>query len=222
MFVLWSEGKRLGMRLEGKRVAIQGYGNAGSIFAELAAGQGARIIAVSDSKGGIHSESGLNPAAVAEHKCRTGSVVGFDGTKEITNEELLTLDCEVLVPAALEHAITRENAGEVKAKVILELANGPTTPEADEILNEKGVRVVPDILANAGGVTVSYLEWVQGIQGYFWSEREVNLKLRDMMERAYDDVYSISVKEKLSLRRSALWLAVSRVADAHQTRGLYP
>ena len=222
LFVLWAESKHLGMPLEGKRVAIQGYGNAGSVFAQLAAGQGARVIAVSDSKGGVYSESGLDPTAAVEHKRRTGSVVGFAGTKDITNEELLTLDCEVLVPAALEHAITEENAGDVKARVILELANGPTTPEADEILSGKGVRVIPDILANAGGVTVSYLEWVQGIQAYFWSEREVNLKLRDMMERAYDDVYRISVNEKLSLRRASHWLAVSRVADAMKTRGIYP
>ena len=177
---------------------------------------------MSDCDGGIYSEKGLDPHKVYGHERKTGSVVGYPGAEAISNEELVAMDCDILIPAALENQITGSNAGGVKAKILAEAANGPTTAEADKILKEKGVFVIPDILANAGGVVVSYFEWVQGLQAYFWSEREVNLKLRDIMEKAFDEVYNLSREKKVTMRDAAYILAISRVAEAHRTRGLYP
>lgn len=222
MFTLMDIVKKLKLDLSSQRIAIQGYGNAGWNLAHLLSNQGCRIIAVSDSKGGIYNNEGLNPVKVFEHKRETGSVIDFSSSDNLTNEELLTIDCDILVPAALENQINEENADKIKAKIIAEAANGPTTPEADKILNEKGVFIVPDILANAGGVTVSYFEWVQGLQSYFWTEREVNLKLRDIMGKAFENVWRTSQERKVSMRMAAYILAVSRVAEATKIRGLYP
>jgi len=222
VFVFTAAAERLGLSLSGLTVAVQGYGNAGSVAAGLLAECGCKIIAVSDSTGGIYARDGLDPAAVRDHKSRTKSVLGFPGTKEITNQGLLALDCDLLVPAALENQITEHNAADVRAKVILELANGPTTPEADAILNDRGVHVIPDILANAGGVTVSYFEWVQSLQQYFWNEQEVNNRLNEIMRRAYEEVHDVATRENVPMRQAALWLAVTRVAEATITRGIYP
>lgn len=222
MYSLMNAAKVLGLDLATQRVVIQGYGNAGWNLARLLSEQGCSIVGVSDSLGGIYNSKGLDPVKVYEHKKETGSVVDFTDSDEITNEELLSLDCDILVPAALEDQITEENADKIKAKLIAEATNGPTTPEADKILEEKGVFVIPDILANAGGVTVSYFEWVQDLQSYFWTERELNLKLRDIMRKAFDNVYRISQEKSVSMRKASLMLAIERVAEATRIRGLYP
>ncbi len=222
MYSLMNAAKVLRFDLAAQRVVIQGYGNVGWNLAHLLSEQGCRIIGASDSRGGIYNPKGLDPVKVYEHKKETGSVVDFTSSDEITNEDLLSLDCDILVPAALEDQITEENADKIKAKLIAEAANGPTTPEADKILGEKGILVIPDILANAGGVTVSYFEWVQGLQSYFWTEREVNLKLRDIMRKAFDNVYRISQEKGVSVRKASLMLAIERVAEATRIRGLYP
>ncbi len=222
LFTIREAMKALGLKMEGARVVIQGYGNAGSIAASLLRAAGCRIIAVSDSKGGIVNRRGLNPTDVLEHKAKTKSVVNFPGAENISNEDLIELDCDVLIPAGLEGVITGENAPRVKAKVIAEAANGPTTPEADRILHKNGVFMIPDILANAGGVTVSYLEWVQNLEGLFWEEDEVNSRLERVMIRAFNDVAQIASKEKVDMRTAALILAIGRVAEATKVRGIYP
>ncbi|NOY81651.1 MAG: Glu/Leu/Phe/Val dehydrogenase [Kiritimatiellaeota bacterium] len=222
VFVVLNALKHLDLPIEDLRVVVQGYGNAGSIAARLLAREGATVIAVSDSRGGIYNPKGLDPGAVLEYKAESGSVVGFAGADSVTNAQLLELDCDLLVPAALEKQITADNAPRIKARLIAEAANGPTTPEADCILAEKGVTVIPDILANAGGVTVSYFEWVQSTQSYFWTEREVNLKLRDVMDRAWAAVAAKAEDAQVTLRTAALMLAVERVADAIAIRGVYP
>ncbi len=199
-------------------VVIQGFGNAGYNMARILAEQGYKIIAVSDSSGGIFSEKGLNIEKLAAHKKHTESVQNFDGAKNITNEELLILDTDILILAALENQLTKENAGKVKAKVVLELANGPTTPEADEILFKKNATIVPDVLANAGGVTVSYFEWSQNLAGYYWKENEVNEKLKDIMTKAYKDVKETAEKFKCDYRTASFILAVQRIVKAHELR----
>ncbi len=214
--------KHLNIPLEETTVAIQGYGNAGSVTARLMQELGAKIIAVSDSKGGIYNPNGLDALDVLRHKRETGSVVGYPGADNITNEELLALECIVLVPAALENQITQENADAVRARIVAEAANGPTTPRADEILHEKGVFVIPDILCNAGGVTVSYFEWVQDLQSFFWDEEEVNERLHRIMTRAFRDVLSTSQERQVDMRTAAYILAVSRVVRAVELRGLFP
>jgi glutamate dehydrogenase (NAD(P)+) len=214
--------------LRGARVAIQGFGNAGSIAAMLFHEAGARIIAVSDSHGGIHQPNGLDVAAVSAHKARTGNVVGVPDTRTITNEELVTLECDVLIPAALENQIRQDNAAAVRARFVCEAANGPTTPAADEILLARGIPVLPDILANSGGVCVSYFEWVQNNENEQWDLEEVNHKLRTKMERATDAV--IGKQEEISrqkgvavpLRTAALLVAVGRVAQVALERGIWP
>ena len=210
------------LRMEDLRVAVQGFGNVGSFLAKFLAEQGATVIAVSDSRGGIYNEAGLDMAAVLAHKQETGALEGLRGAESITNEELLLLDCDVLAPCALEQVITSSNADQVKAKIIAEGANGPVTPSADEILDERGILVLPDVLANAGGVVVSYFEWVQGLQEYFWKEDEINSKLRDITTRAFNETWRTAEDRKTSMRLSAYGLAVRRVADATVTRGLYP
>ncbi len=214
--------KLKGMSVSGCRLAIQGFGNAGSVVADLLHKQGALVVAVSDSKGGVYNAKGLDVPALIKHKRETGSVVEFPGADSVTNEELLTADCDVLVPAALENQITESIAGRVQAKVIAEAANGPTTPEADEILDERGVMVIPDILANAGGVTVSYFEWVQGLQGYYWTEEEVNSRLEAVMTKAFKQVAAEAEQKGINMRKAALNIAVSRVAEAIRLRGIYP
>jgi glutamate dehydrogenase (NAD(P)+) len=210
------------MSMAGLRAVVQGFGNVGSFLAKFLADEGATVIAVSDSRGGIYNDAGLDMSAVLAHKQETGALEGLRGAESITNEELLLLDCDVLAPCALEQVITRDNADQVKAKIIAEGANGPVTPAADEILDERGVLVLPDVLANAGGVVVSYFEWVQGLQEYFWKEDEINSKLRDITTRAFNETWRTAEDRKTSMRLSAYGLAVRRVADATVTRGLYP
>jgi len=203
-------------------VAVQGFGNAGSIAAGLMADDGFSIRAVSDSGGGIYSAKGLDVPAVIEHKQRTGSVVGFPGAQAMSNAELLEAPVDVLVPAALENQITASNAGQVKASLILEAANGPTTPDADDILNRRGVTVVPDIIANAGGVIVSYFEWVQDLQSFFWEENEINDRLERILTSAFNASWEASTRLAVPLRLGAYAVAVQRVAEATAVRGIYP
>jgi len=183
---------------------------------------GCRIVGVSDAYGGVYDPNGLSYQGLKAHVDRTGRVEGYEGGESVTNAELLELDCDVLIPAAIEGQLTEDNADRVKAQVIVEGANGPTTPEADEIFEDRGITVVPDILANAGGVTVSYFEWVQALQAYSWSEDEVNERLRVIMENAHVDVLALAEERKVIARTAATMLGVARVAEAHQTRGLYP
>lgn len=212
----------LGRRCEGSTVAVQGFGKVGSAAALLAAERGFRVIAVSDVGGAVYRRQGLDIPALVAYCAETGSVQGFPEADSLPREELLALECDVLVPAALENALTAENAGAVKAGLIVEAANGPTTPEAHRIFTEGGLTVVPDILANAGGVTVSYFEWVQSLQSYFWSEEEVNRNLYEVMSRAFYDVYGQAQRHGQDLREAAMDLAVARVAEAQVLRGIYP
>ncbi len=222
VFTLNQASKALDIPLAGARVAIQGYGNAGSIAATLLAAEGAVIIAVSDSQGGIYNPRGLDPARVGAWKSEHGTVVGFPGADAVSNTEILELDCEILVPAALENQITEHNAPNIKARIVAEAANGPTTPEADQILYDRGVFVIPDILCNAGGVTVSYFEWVQDMQSFFWTESRINESLHEIMDRAFESVYAMSKRHSVHMRTAAYMVAVARVAEATTLRGLYP
>ncbi|HET6381483.1 MAG TPA: Glu/Leu/Phe/Val dehydrogenase [candidate division Zixibacteria bacterium] len=222
VFTLQRASTALNLPLNGAKVAIQGYGNAGSIAAELLAAEGALIVAVSDSTGGIHNAAGLDPAKVSAWKREHGTVVGYPGADEVTNAELLELECDILIPAALENQITHINAHRIKAKVVAEAANGPTTPEADEILHDQGVFLIPDILCNAGGVTVSYFEWVQDMQSFFWTEERINESLKGIMDRAFDAVHAMSQQRGVDMRSAAYMVAVARVAEATTLRGLYP
>lgn len=214
--------EHLGLKLDGAKVVVQGFGNAGSVAAMLFEKAGAKVIAVNDSKGGVYNGNGLNIMKLIEHKNKTGSVIGFPDSEPISADELLALQCDILVPAALENAIHEGNAGKINAKIISEAANGPTTPEADAILEEKGVFVIPDILCNAGGVTVSYFEWVQDEQHLFWDEEQIYSMLEKIMKRAFDEVLNIHLKNKVSMRMAAYMLGISRVAEAVRLRGLYP
>jgi glutamate dehydrogenase (NAD(P)+) len=204
------------------RTIVQGFGNAGSVAARLMAELGSRVVAVSDSRGGIYNANGLDLDAVAAHKARTGSVIGFQEGQDVSNEEILVLPAEILIPAALENQITAANAGEIQASLIAEAANGPTTPEADAILYDRGIFVIPDILANAGGVTVSYFEWVQALQAFPWTEHEVNERLRRIMNRSFDAVHATSEKFGVHMRTAALAKAIDRVAEFTRVRGIYP
>jgi len=212
----------LGMDLTRSTVAVQGFGNAGSIAARLISNEGATVVAVSDSTGGIHNPAGLDVDRVIAWKKEHGTVQGFPGSTDISNAEVLETECDILIPAALENQITSRNAGRIKARVVAEAANGPTTPDADEILHEKGVFLIPDILCNAGGVTVSYFEWVQDLNRDHWSEGTVNAKLKEIMVKAFDETLTIARKEEVNMRTGAYLLAVQRVADATAMRGLYP
>jgi glutamate dehydrogenase (NAD(P)+) len=222
MYMIFSTLKALGLGIDEVSVAIQGYGKVGGHAAQLLHDAGCRVVAVSDVEGGLYRERGLDPEAINRHKRQAGTVVGFPGAEPISNEDLLEIDCDVLVPAAVEGVITVKNADKIKARVICEAANGPITFEGDRILNDRGIFVVPDILANAGGVTVSYFEWVQDIQAYFWTEEEVNDRLRLIMEKAFDEVQELALERELSMRQAAHWIGVGRVAEAHLTRGLFP
>src|SRR6202522_3156017 len=210
------------MSLRGTSVAIQGFGNAGSVAARLFTEKKARVIAISDSRGGVFNSRGIDPLKATRYKERSGTVVGMPGTSRISNDDLLTMKCDILIPAALENVITLNNAEQIKAKIVAEAANGPTTPHADEVLARKGIFVLPDILANAGGVTVSYFEWSQDLQGYFWSESEVNAKLESVIRRAFLEVHESARKHRTHMRTGAYALAVGRVADATLVRGLFP
>ena len=214
--------RRLGLPLEGATVVVQGYGNVGSIAAYLLHDIGCRVIAVSDSRGGIYNPKGLDPRAVLRHKEATGSVVGFPGADRVTNEELLELPCDILIPSALEAQIHGENAPRIRTRMIVEGANGPLTPDADQVFVERGIPVIPDILANAGGVIVSYFEWVQGLQQFFWTEEEVNQNLERTLVRAFHRVWQTAEEHRVRLRVGALIRAIGRVADALFLRGIYP
>ena len=214
--------QKQGSRLHDTRIAIQGFGNVGSHLASLLSDEGVRVIAVSDSRGGIHNPYGLDVPAAIAYKAEHGVLEGFPGADAITNEELIEIDCDVLTPCALEQVITAENAPRIRAKMICEGANGPTTPEADEILEDRGILVLPDVLANAGGVVVSYFEWVQGLQEYFWKEYEVHAKLNDIVVRAFEETWSTRERHATSMRMAAYGIAVQRVAEATTIRGLYP
>ena len=212
----------LDLRSDGARVAIQGFGNAGLHAAELMSQHGYRIVAVSDSQGGVANSKGLDVSGLITHKSETGSVAGFSGGERISNKDVLEYDCDVLIPAALEKVITKENAPLIRAKVVAEAANGPTLPDADEILYDRGIMVLPDILANAGGVTVSYFEWVQDLQENFWEEAEINERLKLKMTRAFREAYDQAKRYGVSMREGAYAVAVNRVAEATKLRGLYP
>ena len=214
--------KHLGISLNGAIVALQGFGNVGSSTAKLLAREGCKIIGIADVKGGIYNSMGIDVEGVIHHCRETGSVVDFKNTEAITNAELLALPCDILLPAALENQICAANAASVKARMIVEGANGPTTPEADKILNADGKFVVPDILVNAGGVVVSYFEWVQGLQSFFWSEDEVNRQLQAVMDKAFHEVLEMSQREKVDMRSAAYMLAIKRIEEAMMARGIFP
>jgi len=214
--------KHLGMNPEDTRVAVQGFGNVGSVAAQILYKERLNIVALSDSKGGIYNPKGLNPHQVLSHKKESGSVIEFKGADFVSNEELLELDCDMLIPATLENQITRANADKIQAGLIVEGANGPTTPDADKILEEREILLIPDILANAGGVIVSYLEWVQAMERYFWEKKEVNQKLEHIMRTSFNKVLELSSQKKVSMRMAALMIAIDRVAEAMRVRGLYP
>ena len=220
IYTLREAAKECGIDLKKATVAVQGYGNAGYYGAYLAKSLlGCKVVAISDSKGGIFTKEGLDPEAVREHKIRTGSVINFPNTKAISNEELLELKVDILIPAALENVITKKNAPNIKAKIIAELANGPTTPEADDILYKDGVHVIPDFLCNAGGVTVSYFEMVQNLHMYYWDEKEIHQRLDKKMTAAYHSVLNTSKKYNINMRQASYILAVKRVVEAMERRG---
>ncbi|MBA3336151.1 MAG: Glu/Leu/Phe/Val dehydrogenase [Chloroflexia bacterium] len=222
VFALEDAARKLGLDLPACRTVVQGFGNAGSVAAKLMDELGSSVVGISDSRGGVQNPTGLDLVALTRHKARTGSVVGFAGGEDVTNEELLELDCEVLIPAAMEGQLTAENAPRIKATLIAEAANGPTSPEADTIFFDRGVMVLPDIFANAGGVTVSYFEWVQALQAFPWTEAEVNERLKKIMARSFEAVYETSTKYGVHLRTAALVRAIARVAEFTRLRGIYP
>ena len=211
-----------GIELKGARVAVHGFGNAGANIARLVAADGARVVAVADSRCGVYAEDGLNIEATLRHKAETGSVQGLANTKEIAPDDVLEVECDILLPAALENSITLSNVERVKARIIAELANGPTTPGADRVLADEGVFLIPDILANAGGVTVSYYEWVQDQYSYFWSESQVNETLEQTMRTAFRSVHETTERHRTDMRTGAYILAVDRVAEATRVRGIFP
>jgi glutamate dehydrogenase/leucine dehydrogenase len=220
-FVIRAACDVLGIQFNRATVAIQGFGNAGSIAAELLHKHGCKVIAASDSHGGILNAAGLNIPALVAHKAKTGRVAGFPGTQEISSEAVLELDCDVLIPAAMENQITMAK-DRVKVRIVAEAANGPTTPDADTVLHRKGIMVLPDILANAGGVTVSYFEWVQDLQELWWDEDDVNRRLEKIMVKAFEDVHSTAKKYDVEMRVGAYILAIGRVAHATEVRGIWP
>ncbi|MBV8821292.1 MAG: Glu/Leu/Phe/Val dehydrogenase [Ktedonobacteraceae bacterium] len=222
LFVTRQAAKRIDMPLRGARVSIQGYGNAGATAARLFHNEGCKIIAVSDTRGGIYSESGLDPATVVRHKQERGSVVGFPRAQTLHVQDVLEVPCDILIPAATEGVITVANAEKVQARIVAEAANGPTTPEADAILFKRGILVIPDILANAGGVTVSYFEWVQDLQSFFWGVEEITQRLEVIMNRSFTAVAEKADHYHCDLRLAANMLAIARVAEATQMRGIYP
>jgi len=220
VYCIIEAAKTLGIDLNGATVAIQGYGNAGYFAAKLMEElAGSKIVAITDSRGGVFDASGIDPDAASQHKSSNGTVSGFGGGRAITNDEILELDVDVLIPAAIENVITDRNAGSIKAKIIAEAANGPTTPEADEILYNAGKYVVPDFLCNAGGVTVSYFEWVQNIGGYYWTIEDVHTRLQEKMVRAFHAVHNMAVEQGVDHRTAAYMVSVARVAEAMKLRG---
>jgi glutamate dehydrogenase (NAD(P)+) len=221
-FTVREAAKKLKINMKDATAAVQGFGNAGQFSAQLVGEQGAKVIAASDSKGGVYDKAGMDIAALRKHKDETGSVIGFPGAKLISNEELLETQCTILIPAAYENQITEKNAGKVKAKLVAEAANGPTTPEADDVLYRNEIMVIPDVLANGGGVTVSYYEWLQNLRREYWTEAEVNEKLDRNITKAFSDVYETHAKFGVNMRKASTVLAVNRVVEAIQLRGLWP
>lgn len=222
VYAIINMARQMGLDLDGATVAVQGFGNAGSVVVRLLAQLGCRVVAVSDSKGGIYLEGGLDAEALQACRRETGSVSNFSLGDRLSNEELLTLPCDILVPAALENQLTERIAPQVQSKLIAEAANGPTTPQADAIFRDRGITVIPDILANAGGVTVSYFEWVQNLQEFHWKEEQVNQQLKDVMDASCGQVMAIAERERTNLRSAAYIVAVDRVVNAIQDRGIYP
>jgi glutamate dehydrogenase (NAD(P)+) len=222
VFTILEAAKKMNMRLDGAAAAIQGFGNVGASAAKYLCREGVRITAVSTSKGGIYCDRGIDIQALHSYYKKNATLAGFAGYDVITNDELLHLPCDILVPAAMENSIHKDNAGGVRTRIIAEGANGPVTPIADEILKDKGVFIIPDILANAGGVTVSYFEWVQDLQNYFWNEEEINEKLKMLMISAFKKVVNIAEESKVDNRTAAQMLGIGRVVEATRVRGLYP
>jgi glutamate dehydrogenase/leucine dehydrogenase len=221
-FTVREAAKKLKINMRTATVAVEGFGNAGQFASQFVEEQGAKVIAASDSRGGVYNKAGMEVAALRKHKERTGSVVGFPGAKSMSNEELLETECTILIPAALENQITGKNAGKVKAKIMAEAANGPTTPEADDILYRNKILIIPDILANGGGVTVSYFEWLQNLRRDYWTEAEVNERLDKNITKAFLDVYENHQKYSKNMREASTVLAVNRVVEAVKIRGLWP
>jgi len=222
VYILYQAARRLGQELKGRRVVVQGFGNVGGVAARLLWREGCQVVGIGDVRGGVFNSHGLDIRQLEVHVAETGSVVGFPGAEAIKGAELLELPCDILIPAALGSQIREDNADRIKAGIVAEGANGPTTPEADTILRDRGVTVIPDILCNAGGVVVSYFEWVQGLQYYFWRESEITARLQEIMTRAFNRVWTIAQKEGTDLRTGALMEGVRRVADGFRLRGLYP
>jgi glutamate dehydrogenase (NAD(P)+) len=222
LYCIQALGVKEGQRTSEYTVAIQGFGNVGAHLARLLHEEGAKVVAVSDSRGGVYNANGIDVPAALAHKQERGTLDGLANAEQVTNEELVELPCDIFAPCALEQVVTEENADRVKARIICEGANGPVTPAADAILEDRGVLVLPDVLANAGGVVVSYFEWVQGLQEYFWREDEVNAKLHDIVARAFEEVWQTRQRKDTSMRMASYGLAVERVAEATTTRGLYP
>lgn len=214
--------KELGINMKESTTVVQGFGNAGQFSSKLVQDQGGKVIAASDTQGAIINSEGISADALMKHKKETGSVVGFDGSRSISNEELLETECTILIPAALENQITKNNAGKIKAKIVAEAANGPTTPEADEVLHKNGILVIPDILANGGGVTVSYFEWLQNLRRDYWTEEEVNNRLDKNITKSFHDVHDAHKKYNVDMRKAATLLAINRVAEATKIRGIWP
>ena len=221
-FTVREAAKKLKINMKTATVAVQGFGNAGQFASQFVEEQGAKVIAASDSRGGVYNKAGMEVAALRKHKERTGSVVGFPGAKSMSNEELVETECTILIPAALENQITGKNAGKVRAKIMAEAANGPTTPEADDILYRNKILIIPDILANGGGVTVSYFEWLQNLRRDYWTEAEVNERLDKNITKAFLDVYDTHKKYGVNMRKASTVLAVDRVVEAVKIRGLWP
>jgi glutamate dehydrogenase (NAD(P)+) len=222
VYALYQAVRHLGMELKGRKVVVQGFGNVGAVAARLLWREGAVIAGVSDVKGGIWNPSGIDVRQLEAHVAESGGVVGFPGTDLVSNADLLEQPCDILIPAATGGQIREDNADRIKASVVAEGANGPTTPEGDTILRDRGVTVIPDILANAGGVIVSYFEWVQGLQYYFWRESEITARLQEVMTRAFNRVWTLGEKEGTDLRTAALMEGIGRVAEGYRVRGLYP
>jgi glutamate dehydrogenase (NAD(P)+) len=222
VYTLYQAARHLGHELRGRKVVVQGFGNVGAVAARLLWREGCVIVGVSDVRGGILNPEGIDIRQLETHVAETGSVTGFPGTEPINNTDLITQPCDVLIPAAVGGQIHQGNAERVKASIVAEGANGPTTPEADVILRERGVSVIPDILCNAGGVVVSYFEWVQGLQYYFWRESEITARLQEVMTRAFNRVWALGAKEGVDLRTAALMEGIRRVAEGYRVRGLFP
>jgi glutamate dehydrogenase/leucine dehydrogenase len=221
-FTVREAAKKLKIEVRDATMAVEGFGNAGQFASQLVEEQGAKLIAASDSRGGVYNKNGIDVNAIRSHKEKTGSVVDFPGADSISNEELIETECTILIPAALENQITSKNAGRVKAKIVAEAANGPTTPEADDVLYNNKILVIPDILANGGGVTVSYFEWLQNLRRDYWTENEVNQRLDRNITKAFTDVYDTSEKYGVNMRKASTVLAINRVVEAIKIRGLWP